>query len=56
MPLILARIYEEDTLMPSKSKTPNFKISPNSHQKVEISEAEKLIENLSKNLEHRNNA
>ena len=56
MPLVLARIYEEDTLMPSKSKTPNFKISPNSQPKNEMSEAEKLIENLSKNLEHRNNA
>ena len=56
MPLILARIYEEDTKMPSKSKTPNFKISPNSQSKVEMSEAEKLIENLTKNLEHRNNA
>lgn len=56
MPLILARIYEEDTKMPSKSKTPNFKISPNSQSKVEMSEAEKLIENLTKNFEHRNNA
>jgi hypothetical protein len=54
MPLILARIYEEDVKMPSK--TPKFKLSPNSLQKTELSDAEKLIENLSSTVEYRNNA
>ena len=45
MPLILARIYEEDTKF-EKPTTPNFKISPNSQLKNELSDAEKLIENL----------
>lgn len=45
MPLILARIYEEDTQFEKKTPT-NFKISPNSHMKNELSDAEKLIENL----------
>jgi len=54
MPLILARIYEEDVKMPSK--TPQFKLSPNSMLKTEISDAEKLIENLSSTVEYRNKA
>lgn len=54
MPLILARIYEEDVKMPSKN--PKFKLSPNSLMKTEISDAEKLIENLSSTVEYRNRA
>jgi hypothetical protein len=54
MPLILARIYEEDVKMPSKN--PQFKLSPNSMLKTEISDAEKLIENLSSTVEYRNKA
>ncbi len=55
MPLVLARIYEEDTNF-QKDKTSNYKISPNSHQRSEMSDAEKLIENLNGVIEHRNNA
>jgi len=54
MPLILARIYEEDVKMPSKN--PKFKLSPNSMMKTELSDAEKLIENLSSTVEYRNRA
>lgn len=54
MPLILARIYEEDVKMPSKN--PKFKLSPNSMMKAEISDAEKLIENLTSTVEYRNRA
>jgi hypothetical protein len=46
MPLILARIYEEDTDFKKKTTVPNFKLSPSSILRSEPSEAEKLIENL----------
>lgn len=55
IPMILARIYEEDIEM-SKKPTYNFRISPNATHKNEPSEAEKLIDNLGSMVEHRNKA
>jgi hypothetical protein len=52
IPLILARIYEEDTQI-QKISTPNFRVSPHA-LKNESCESEKLIENLQGTIEHRN--
>jgi len=54
VPLILARIYEEDIDFKKGVTTSKFKTSPLSVQKQEMSDAEKLIENLSANIDHRN--
>ena len=54
IPMILARIYEEDTDF--KKKTNNFRVSPNATVKNEPSDAEKLIDNLGSMVEHRNTA
>jgi len=54
VPLILARIYEEDIDFKKGVTTSKFKTSPLSTQKHETSDAEKLIENLSANIDHRN--
>ena len=58
MPLILARIYVEDIEFQSLGKGAlNYKISPMSKiEKEFILEPEKSPENLSKSIEHRNNA
>jgi hypothetical protein len=56
IPMILARIYEEDTDFKKTGTQNNFRISPNATPKVEPSDAEKLIDNLSSMVEHRNRA
>jgi hypothetical protein len=56
VPLILARIYEEDIDFKKGISASKYKTSPLSYQKQEMSEAEKLIEHLSDNIDHRNNA
>lgn len=56
MPLILSRIYEEDTEF-KKPNTPNYKISPMSQApKIEPADADKLIDNLNSTIQHRNTA
>ena len=56
MPLILARIYEEDIKFTDGKQILKFKISPTSFQKEQMSECEKMIENLDENLDYRNGA
>ena len=55
MPLILARIYEEDIKFEASSKNrPNFKLSPSVVQREQLAESERLIETLNESIEYRN--
>jgi hypothetical protein len=60
VPLTLARIYEEDIKIekPKNSfgSAQKYVTSPNSKAKMELSEVERLIENLGSTMTHRNNA
>ena len=59
MPLVLARIYEEDTKFETKTPTEkgkNFKQSPSALQRQQLSESEQFIQNLNDSIEMRNNA
>lgn len=56
MPLILARVYEEDLKFTDGNQISKFKVSPKSFQKEQMSEAEKMIENLDDNMHYRNTA
>jgi hypothetical protein len=53
MPLILARLYEEDIKFTDSKK---LKISPASYDKEQMSEADKMLENLGDNIDYRNEA
>lgn len=53
MPLILARLYEEDIKFTDSKK---LKVSPSSFVKEQMSEAEKIMENLGDNIDYRNDA
>jgi len=53
MPLILARIYEEDLKFTDPRK---HKISPHSLQKQQTAEADTMIDNLASTLDYRNSA
>ena len=53
MPLILARLYEEDIKF---TDTKSLKLSPSSFQREQMSEDEKMIENLGENIDTRNRA
>lgn len=50
MPLILARLYEEDIKFVDKNK---HKISPKA---VELNEADTMLENLKDNIDYRNDS
>jgi len=55
MPLILARIYEEDIEFESTGKIPpNYRISP--HSKISKVVIPEYFGDLSNNIEYRNNA
>jgi len=60
VPLTLARIYEEDMKIEKPKNTfgsaQKYVTSPNSQQKIDLSEEERLIENLGSTMTHRNNA
>lgn len=58
MPLILARLYEEDIKFEKAlpSSATKFKTSPKSLQQEQMSEAERMIENLNDSILHRNSA
>lgn len=57
MPMILARLYEEDIKIEKRSKTGAQSIlSPQSQKKVDFTEAESMMENITVNLEHRQTA
>ena len=56
MPLILCRIYEEDTEFQKPGTTPKYRISPSSKVTQEPSDAEHLMNNLNKSIEYRNSA
>ena len=53
MPLILARLYEEDLKFTDPRK---HKLSPNSFQKEQLSEVDLMMQNLASTLDYRNNA
>lgn len=53
MPLILARLYEEDIKFTDSKK---LKVSPSSFIKDQMSECEKMLENLGDNIDYRNDA
>lgn len=57
MPLVLARIYEEDISFSATAKTrPKFVTSPSALQREKLAESEKLMANLSEMTSHRNDA
>jgi hypothetical protein len=53
MPLILARLYEEDLKFTDGKK---LKMSPSSLEKDQMSEADKMFEYLKDNIDYRNDA
>jgi hypothetical protein len=55
MPFALARIYEEDTKFATDS-VQAMRMSPSQHTKIDFTESEKLISNLSETMKHRNAA
>lgn len=58
MPLELARIYEEDIKFDAnkKSQLTKYRMSPKAMEKIQLSEAERMIENLSESINYRNSA
>jgi len=57
MPLVLARIYEEDIKFDSTSQTrPRFTVSPSALQREQLAESERLMANLNEFTSHRNDA
>lgn len=57
MPLVLARIYEEDIKFDATSKTrPKFVTSPSAMQREQLAESERLMANLNEMSRHRNDA
>lgn len=60
IPLVLARIYEEDIKFEQNKAgfgaSSKYRISPSSTVKQEMSDSERLIENLNATFEHRNKA
>lgn len=58
MPLVLARIYEEDIKFDTKTpkssqKSSGFRVSPSAMQNQQLSEADKLMSNLNTQIESR---
>ena len=58
MPLVLARIYEEDIKFDAKQKNrqPKFNLSPSAMQTQQLAESERLMANLNEFSDHRNAA
>ena len=57
MPLVLARIYEEDIKFDATSKSrPKFTVSPSAVQREQLAESERLMANLNEMSRHRNDA
>ena len=57
MPLVLARIYEEDIKFDASAQTrPKFTLSPGTAQREKLAESERLMANLNEFTSHRNDA
>ena len=56
MPLVLARIYEEDTKFDTQQKKRVYQTSPSAMQREQLSESEQFMEKLNGHLDHRNQA